>query len=344
MRRYGCSALASDDPPFVSQHGSRGPLEVRPSRLANRYYVELPKFAHLLQALSTRYVYNERLQALIETLKEHKLTGQFIIFGGSASNAHRQRLSTVDKRTGAELFSAVLADLRRRCCAPSVSEKMRSRRRVAEQNFNSCQAYLDTLFETYKRLLVLRLDFYYRPEFVHSIDLTDAQDDIARFLANRRSNRLFEGWVGYICKTEYGVAKGIHHHVVLIFDGYKRNPLHQEFLGRQLCEYWRSTITKGRGDAWHLNYESNLQTLARRGHRGIGDICANDTLARHNLSKRVLTYLCKRDQFFRPAYDGDFRRLRKGVAPKKRRPARPKVSSRQKATVPIETVGVSPLA
>lgn len=316
IERFIDAALASDDPPFVHLHGSRAGPVILPSTLAKRYYEQLPTFALLLQALSTRYLYNEHLQAFIETLEEHKLNGQFISWG-SVSDAHRTPLSSIDNRTGAEVFSAVVTDLQRRCRAPSVSEKMRTRKRVAEQNLSACKAYVDALFECYRRLIVLRLDFSYLPELAHSIDLTEAQDDIARFLANRRNNKLFRGVVGYVCKIEYGVAKGIHHHVLLFVDGDKRNPLRQEYLGRQLCDYWRNKIAKDRGDAWNSNFKSNLEKFDQRGQRGIGDIRASDTLARQNLSERILTYLCKHDQFFRPAYGRDFRRLRKGQAPKK---------------------------
>lgn len=342
VERFLDRVLSTAEVPFTFVRGRDGSLNTLRSSLATRYFSQLPGFVRQVCALSSRYIYNERLSAFIAILKDHGLTGQFVDWG-PVQRAHETLLPDLKYRSAAEVFNAIVTDLRRRCRSKSVGEKMRSRRRAADKLHGSCVAYTDKVFDVYKRLLVLRLEFYYTPELAHCIDITLAQEDIAHFLANQRCNAIFADLVGYIVKTEYGVSKGIHHHVVLYFDANSRNPYYQEYYGRQFCDYWEGTITQGRGEAWNLNTKKNLLSLEQRGIKGIGDIRDSDALLRQNLNERVLGYLCKGDQFFRPAYGRDFRRLRKGVAPKKRRPARPKASGKQKVMVPTETVAVSPL-
>lgn len=311
IERFIDQALSSSEAPFVFVRHGDGSMDTIVSPLAKRYFSQLPEFIRQTRALSSRYVYNERLTILIEIFAGLGLD-PMIVGWGIANAAHRVFIPAFGQRSAAHIFNTVVADLRRRCKAKPVQEKMRSRQRAATKLHGSCGQYCNQLIDKYKRLLVLRLEFYYQSDIAHNIHIEVAQHDIERFLTNRRSNALFKDLVGYIVKTEYGVSKGIHHHVLLMFDGYKKNPLYQTHYGQQFCKYWENKIAPERGEAWNLNNARNLKKFGMLSTLGIGDIRASDALLRHNLTERVLGYLCKNDQYFRPAAGSDFRRLRKG--------------------------------
>jgi Inovirus Gp2 len=96
--------------------------------------------------------------------------------------------------------------------------------RSSEKNCMGLMEYIDSLFDHYSRLLVIRVDFGYRMGNVVSSEsdiiskYLEAKEDRKHFFNNVKSNtNLFEHLVGYVWKLEYGADKGYHYHMLFFF-------------------------------------------------------------------------------------------------------------------------------
>lgn len=191
--------------------------------------------------------------------------------------------------------------------------KLRSQAKEANERYTDYCNYVNALFDCCDRLVVLRVDLAYRKELTGKTSLEMALADLDRLFANMRNNYLFESLEGYIVKTEYGIEKGIHFHLVLFFNGSARNGSSHVFHARQIGQYWNEVITKGRGRYWNCNQQAkNYQTMRRL---GVGLIHWSDTELRNNLLEHVVGYICKQDQCFRSLLLPRAKLIRRGQYP-----------------------------
>ena len=56
-------------------------------------------------------------------------------------------------------------------------------------------------------------------------------------------DQLFDNYITYVAKLEYGVDRRWHYHVVFFYDGQKVK--NDYLLAQALGEYWVGTITRG---------------------------------------------------------------------------------------------------
>lgn len=179
--------------------------------------------------------------------------------------------------------------VRRRLDDTSIKRKRQLRAYNSVRNMISVKNYIDSLFEHYSCLMVMRIDFAIKPECHKKTSLEDMQEYLFRFLNNNRGNKLFMHQVGYIWKLEYGVTKGHHYHVMLFFDGAK---VRQDVVYAQtIGEYWVKVITKGDGMYYNCNHKK-----ADYLYLGIGQVKHNDAGMRQNLLLAA-NYLCKKEQY-----------------------------------------------
>lgn len=211
------------------------------------------------------------------------------------------------------LVDELISMMRWRCHAESFKERRRIQRREADQRCREYADYIDALFACHDRLIILRLDFHYCKMEAGKITLDMALADIDRLLSNRRSNQLFSDNVGYIIKTEFGIERGIHFHVILFFNGSRRQGVAHVRHAQLIGEYWSSSITGGAGSYWNCNQQSDEYEM--RDRCGIGLIHWSDEDKRHNLKDHVLDYLCKMDQCFRPRGQVKVKLIRRGTRP-----------------------------
>ncbi|QPK62896.1 inovirus-type Gp2 protein [Methylomonas sp. LL1] len=167
--------------------------------------------------------------------------------------------------------------------------------RTAKKNREGMMRYIDSLFEHYSRLVVIRLDLHEdRPIMSHN-DIEkkywQAKYDFKRLLNNAKMNSLFDAMVGYIWSLEYGPERGYHYHLVLFFDGSQVRD--DVYLAWQIGDYWKSVITNGRGSYWNCNDKK-----AGYHHLGIGMINYSDVEKINNL-KQAAAYLIKVDHYVR---------------------------------------------
>ena len=164
----------------------------------------------------------------------------------------------------------------------------------ATQNFNSARKYVDGLFDHYSKLNVIRIDQAYGARFASDITAEGARADLQRFFNNRRSNKLFKNWVGYIAKLEYGVDHGYHWHLIIFLDGQKVK--HDSYVAHEIGRYWQTTVTENKG----LFFNCNAKAFENRRYAykriGIGMINHDDVNKRHILVHDVIAYLCKKEQ------------------------------------------------
>ncbi|MBE0508848.1 MAG: inovirus-type Gp2 protein [Marinospirillum sp.] len=135
-----------------------------------------------------------------------------------------------------------------------------NQKRLAESNLQSALKYLDDLKQKYPRLLVVRLDLYYRAKHQQNKTLANLQSDRDKFLNNRHRYEYFDSLVGYVWCFEYGNKKTVHCHMLLLFDGKHR--CKDEWIGRQLGERWEE-ITKGHGGYFNSNASDSKSRLRK---------------------------------------------------------------------------------
>jgi hypothetical protein len=197
-----------------------------------------------------------------------------------------------------DVFNSLISNIRDIVNSRRFKKKVASRNVNSTRNFISLCNYVDRLFDRYPKLLVLRIDLSYwnksqgDPEnhecALHDIPIERVVADRERFFNNIRRNKFGKDQVGYIWKLEYGYTKGHHIHLILFFDGSKKQK--DAFLAQEIGEYWKNDITSGMGYCYNCNRDKSVYKKL-----GIGMINHYDNKLRDNL-KIVLKYLTKKDQ------------------------------------------------
>lgn len=293
-------AVSSKQPAFRITRLKSGGLEIRTLPLG-RYFTLVKSFS---SCITPHYRYSENVELFIHCWKALNLEEECFEMGVGFP-------SKIVGRCVAERFNELVELIRAESQTPEFKLKAARREFNAKRNYLSATSYVDNLFVRYSRLLVLRMDFSYRADVSMQMSAEDADKDITRFLNNRRSNKLFAAWVGYICKFEYGSKKGFHFHMILFFDGSKvRN---DAYLANELGRYWKERITQGRG----LFSNCNL-SKSKYKNIGIGMISHNDTEIRNTLVTKVIKYLTKQEQYLiATKLENGFKTFRKGESPYK---------------------------
>lgn len=206
-------------------------------------------------------------------------------------------------RTTFDLVTEFTQRIRKEMRTGAFKRKESNWRGRAQYRMLSARAYIDDLFNTHARLLVIRVDLY--PERFNPNDLlknpqvgsgvtTEHLDrlisNVERLLNNRRNNKLFEHCVGYIVKIEYGIDRGWHAHTIFFYNGHKVQ--NDSYYSTAIGDYWVDVITDGQGAFWACNRRSNI---ARYKQVGIGMIDHTDLEKRQALVEVVVAYLAKTD-------------------------------------------------
>ena len=178
------------------------------------------------------------------------------------------------------------------------------------QRLESTKTYINDLSKSYSKLNFVRLDLSYKKEYENDLTLEEANKDFKTMLNNKRSKpTVFDGMVGYVAKKELGDDKGVHIHMLAIYDGQKvREDITK---GTQIGEYWKENITKGNG----LYHNCNQNDY--KDDKAVGIIEHNDENKRKILDEKVLTYLCKDEQSIDSLKTNNKdRAFTRGIAPK----------------------------
>ncbi|HBV4670747.1 TPA: inovirus-type Gp2 protein, partial [Klebsiella pneumoniae] len=191
--------------------------------------------------------------------------------------------------TEATTINDVLRRFREEAQSVTHKRQLRNFQRAASKNLKGALDYVDYLFERHARLLVVRVDLSWRKDFVknQTISTAMARQHRQRLLKRVQSHPLFQNYLGYIWKLEYGQYKGFHYHTCFFFDGSKvRGDI---TLARRIGELWEKEITDGQG--LYFNCNAITSTYAQS---GIGDIHYTDQTKRVALQKAI-AYIAKVD-------------------------------------------------
>ncbi|WP_323884613.1 YagK/YfjJ domain-containing protein [Aeromonas caviae] len=161
-------------------------------------------------------------------------------------------------------------------------------KRVEARNQRSIATFIDSLFDQYAKLLVIRLDIGYLETYYDQLTVNIVMGDLHGYL--RRIQSRYAALVGYIWKLEYGDDRRFHIHVTFIFNG----AVHQQdiSLGKALGEVWED-ITDNNGI--YYNCQVRREAYQRWGTDGIGMVHYTDINKQARLLS-ALSYLTKSDE------------------------------------------------
>lgn len=161
------------------------------------------------------------------------------------------------------------------------------------RNRNALQEYLNNLTNHYARLLAVRIDLSYLTDQLSYVTLFDVQSHLNKlrdFISNKDS--CFEHLQGYVWAIEQGSDKGIHCHMLLLYDGAER---HKDYsIAQSIGEKWKM-ITNGKGSYFNCNTSKYKQIFVAQETLGIGMIHRNNPAETQNLL-RVANYLVNPDK------------------------------------------------
>lgn len=157
----------------------------------------------------------------------------------------------------------------------------------AKSNFNSGRNFIFKLFTRRSRLLVLRVDLYFRP-WAKALGLSSQADVlIEKFVRRLRDERIVGNYLGAIYKREDGVSRGAHWHWLIFLDGHLRQDAYG--LSRKIGEDWMRLAGKHQSSYFNCYVKAN-----RFKFNGLGLVHVNDAKKLLGL-RAALVYLTKRD-------------------------------------------------
>jgi hypothetical protein len=263
-------------------------------------------------------IYHPAIAFFLEEYRKHEISGTASL--ESCANKG-------DAEDTIDIFDDFVSTMRKRAKANKLNSKVSDWESKPKKNMISSLELEESLFETYARMVVIRLDLEYElatfspDEIAHFINdgptmkrmeddwylsggdistpqapvvrvsFEQLQRDRKRLMTNfKGKTSLFEHLVGRISSIECSPHAGYHMHLVLFFNGAKVHK--HEWLAQQIGEYWVNEITEGRGRFHNCNMAWDKASPLY----GLGVINHDDFALRANLQKRVLPYLCKDDQ------------------------------------------------
>lgn len=142
-----------------------------------------------------------------------------------------------------------------------------------KRNQKRIQQYLTDLTLHYSKLLFVRVDLGYLKEQQYQVDVSVLQQHMDTFrqrLANQ--DGCFSDLQGYAWALEEGATKGLHAHILLIYDGHK----HQQGFGlaKLVGDAWLE-ITGRTGVYFNCHDTDYIKKFEREGTLGIGMIHRN---------------------------------------------------------------------
>lgn len=145
--------------------------------------------------------------------------------------------------------------------------------------------YVATLLHRYSRLVLVRVDLFYRDAVRLNLSIDRLYRDLEQLLMQKDRHGYFQHLKGYVWAIEEGVRKGPHAHMLFIFDGAEIRD--DVAMAQMIRRQWDGPITGGEGKSW----SSNLNKLQFE-EVGIGTIERTDRDACER-AVRFATYLAK---------------------------------------------------
>lgn len=251
------------------------------------------------------HVLNPYVDAFIRRVKKFKLDR---VSSLAASETVEQSV---------KVLNCFVESLRRRVRSEEFKDKINKCNRTSNKNLKGVLAYIDSLFERYARLLVVRVDLSYKNKFCDGyraeggVTSEQARAHRDKLLYDLKNKMFSASMVGYVWKLEYALSKGYHYHIMVFFDGSQVRE--DETLALIIGQHWRDKVTEGKGIYHNCNAKKEGYRLRGFGI-GIGMINHDDYELRQNLQKAA-AYLIKTDYYIRTVISGNGRAFGKGGKP-----------------------------
>lgn len=201
-------------------------------------------------------------------------------------------------------LNSIADRVRERAHTSEFKARVNSYHRSANKNYRELVKYERALFDSYSRMLIIRVDLYYRKEHC-KVAQRVALEHRKRLFENARSNKIFKHMLGYVTKLEHGVERGFHFHCLFFFDGARvREDIN---LAMRVGEYWVTVITRGKGGYYNCNYAKEKYRRC-----GIGMVSHSNAEMREGL-RLAMIYIAKTDIFLKLKAEG--RALTRGIMP-----------------------------
>lgn len=201
----------------------------------------------------------------------------------------------------AEMLNRFVEELRTVCASLVIKRRIDNAKRAARANTRSAFKVLSECRLAYSKVLAIRIDLEYLA--LVSDRLRAAPIDEAAMKKHRESfvTLLREGsyaqhLIGYVWKTEWGIQRGFHHHILILFNGQK--VCSDIRIADDLCARWKYFITLGRGASHNCNKEKELYQ-----HCGIGMLSRRDD-EKWEVLREAVRYVTKAEVYIKGMVDG----------------------------------------
>lgn len=129
--------------------------------------------------------------------------------------------STIERRD-VKRFARISRFVRLASRSKSFKSEIQYDKQLAKKVFRSARDYLISLFSSHSRLLILRLDLYYRGDARDEALSDSAHATFERFLRTVRRGKVVPDVLGCLFSREVGADRGLHFHVMVIMDGHRQ--------------------------------------------------------------------------------------------------------------------------
>ena len=220
------------------------------------------------------------------------------------SRIHNGKIVGADTVTTAEILNKLVQDYRFAVSQAGFKQACRKYQRASVKNLKGVKNYIRHLQERHSRLLILRVDLSWANEHKADITADDARKHRQQLFRNMQKNPLFRHVLGTVWKLEYAPQRKFHYHMLFILNGNKAQQ--DGVIAHAIGEYWKHTITKGKGIYYNCNAHK-----ARYEHCCLGKLERGDNSKDKGLLQ-ALSYITKIDACARLVLPGNARTFGRG--------------------------------
>ncbi|WOB92450.1 inovirus-type Gp2 protein [Providencia sp. PROV175] len=264
-------------------------------------FLETLKFIRYIQSMKISQIQHlhPTLALLVSIFNKYRLSD--ILIEGD-------KYWMVDSPKHVQWLNEVFREFQSTLKSPDYKKQVRAFEQGAQKNYRRAQQYIDSLYQRYSKLLVVRVDLSYKSGICHRVKAHHLRQHRQALYKAINRDRLFSCCVGYILKLEFGMEKGFHYHALFFFDGQKvRRDI---TLGKHIGELWQERITEWAGLYFNCNYQKER-------YRELGLPRGNAYLKKGLFN--AVRYLCKADAWIRLAVPELKRTFWRGeIKPRKR--------------------------
>lgn len=218
---------------------------------------------------------------------------EFTKIGARVRIFFRKNLAEIAHTECSKLNGAVSA-IRERINTPEFRKQMHNFRRSSDKNLRSFQLYIEKCFEICPRLLVLRIDLYYKNGTFDGKSLGESFEMVQQHWQKwirRFKNKMDKAYVGYAKILEYGYQKSLYFHVFLLLDG---SLVRQDIaIAKRAGKDWSDVVTQGVGRSHNCNLKKENYNRF-----GIGMVYEEEKDRRAALND-IMAYMIKINYFIK---------------------------------------------